>query len=97
MVDIFAKFTQVVLIDSKTINDVIAGMKQYLKVMRHPPKSMYMDFEGAFVSKEMKEYFESVEMTVNAWLAECDTGTDCEWSDVSYDTYSDFDYPATTP
>jgi hypothetical protein len=60
MVDIFTKFTQVVPIDSKSINDVIAGMKQCLKLMRHPPKSMYMDSEGAFVSKEMKEYFESV-------------------------------------
>ncbi len=35
-------------------------MKDCLKLMRHMPKSMYMDSEGAFVSKDMKEYFDSV-------------------------------------
>jgi hypothetical protein len=60
IVDIFTKFTQVVPLKSKKDPDVIEGMKQCLKLMRHPPKSMYMDSEGAFVSKEMKEYFESV-------------------------------------
>ena len=60
MVDIFTKFTQVVPLKSKSIPDVIEGMKQCLKLMRRAPKSMYMDSEGAFVSKEMKEYFESI-------------------------------------
>jgi hypothetical protein len=60
MVDIFTKFTQVVPLKSKSIPDVIEGMKQWLKLMRRTPKSMYMDSEGAFVSKEMKEYFESI-------------------------------------
>ena len=60
IVDIFTKFTQVVPLKSKSIPDVIEGMKQCLKLMRKPPKSMYMDSEGAFVSKEMKEYFESI-------------------------------------
>ena len=60
IVDIFTKFTQVVPLKSKSIPDVIEGMKQCLKLMRKPPKSMYMESEGAFVSIEMKEYFESI-------------------------------------
>jgi hypothetical protein len=60
IVDIFTKFTQVVPLKSKSIPDVIQGMKECLKLMRRTPKSMYMDSEGAFVSKEMKEYFESM-------------------------------------
>jgi hypothetical protein len=60
IIDIFTKFTQVVPLKSKSIPDVIEGMKQCLKLMRRTPKSMYMDSEGAFVSKEMKEYFESI-------------------------------------
>jgi len=62
IVDIFTKFTQVVPLKSKTIPDVIEGMKECLKLMRKPPQSMFMDSEGAFVSKEMKEYFESVDI-----------------------------------
>ena len=60
IVDIFTKFTQVVPLKSKSIPDVIEGMKQCLKLMKRMPQSMYMDSEGAFVSREMKEYFESV-------------------------------------
>jgi hypothetical protein len=36
------------------------------------------------------------ELRCIAWLAECDSGSDCEWSDVSYDTDSDSEYPVTT-
>ena len=36
MVDIFTKFTQVVALESKSIQDVIEGMKQCLKLMRKP-------------------------------------------------------------
>ena len=60
MVDIFTKFTQVVPLKTKSIQGVIEGMKQCLKLMRKTPKSMYMDSEGAFTAKEMKEYFESI-------------------------------------
>jgi len=60
IIHMFTKFTQVVPLKSKSIPDVIEGMKQCLKLMRRTPKSMYMDSEGSFVSKEMQEYLNSV-------------------------------------
>ena len=41
------------------------------------------------------------ELSCHVWLAECDSGSDCDWSacdwsDVSYDTDSDSDYHVTT-
>ena len=64
MVDIFTKFTQGVPLKSKSIQDVVDGMKECLKLIGKTPKSMYMDSEGAFVSKEMKEYFESININL---------------------------------
>ena len=44
------------------------------------------------------------QLRCNAWLAECDSGSDCDWSDESYeweteyhnDTDSDSEYPVAT-
>ncbi len=36
------------------------------------------------------------ELICNVWLAESACGSDSDWSDVSYDTDSDSDYPVTT-
>ena len=60
MVDIFTKFTQVVPVKSKHDYDIIPAMKECFKLMRKLPKSMYMDSEGGFVSKDTKDYLDSV-------------------------------------
>ena len=58
MVDIFTKFTQVVPVKTKHDHDIIPAMKECFKLMRKLPKSMYMDSEGGFVSKDTKDYLD---------------------------------------
>ena len=66
IVDIFTKFTQVVPLKSKQIPDVLAGLQECLKLMgsgaARSPQSMYMDSEGALVSRDIKAWFESVDI-----------------------------------
>ncbi len=58
MVDIFTKFTQVVLSRSKQIPDVLEAIKECLGKMGRKPKTILSDNEGAFVSNEIQKYFE---------------------------------------
>ena len=58
MVDIFSKFTQIVKVNSKQIPDVLMGIKECIAKMGGLPKTIYADNEGAFVSNEVKKYFE---------------------------------------
>ena len=59
MVDIFSKYTQVVPCRSKQIPDVLIAIKGCLVKMGGKPKTIYSDNDGAFVSNEMKQYFEN--------------------------------------
>ena len=57
MVDIFTKWTQVVMVASKQWPDVLEGTKKLIPMMGGKPKSIYSDDEGAFNSKEIQKYF----------------------------------------
>ena len=57
MVDIFSKYTQIYPIKTKSIPDVLVGIKECLVKMKGKPKTMYSDNEPAFVSKEVQKYF----------------------------------------
>ena len=57
MVDIFTKWTQVVMVASKQWPDVLEGIKKLIPMMGGKPKSIYSDDEGAFNSKEIQKYF----------------------------------------
>ena len=57
MVDIFTKWTQVVMVASKKWPDVLEGIKKLIPMMGGKPKSIYSDDEGAFNSKEIQKYF----------------------------------------
>eukprot|EP00972_Heterocapsa_arctica_P110051 16205149-Heterocapsa_arctica.AAC.1 len=58
MVDIFTKFTQVVLVASKQVPDVAAGVMEAMRLMGGKPKTIYADQEGAWTSTLILEYFE---------------------------------------
>lgn len=62
MVDIFSKYTQVVPCKSKQIPDVLNAIKDCLDKMGGKPKTIYSDNEGAFVSNEVKKYFENAKI-----------------------------------
>ena len=62
MVDIFSKYTQVLPCRSKQIPDVLNAIKDCLDKMGGKPKTIYSDNEGAFVSNEVKKYFENVKI-----------------------------------
>ena len=57
MVDIFTKWTQVVLVPSKLWPDVLQGIKKLMPMMGGKPKTIYSDNEGAFISQEIQKYF----------------------------------------
>ena len=57
MVDIFTKYTQVVLLKSKQIPDVLDAIKRCLVKMGGKPETFYMDEEGAVQSKVIQKYF----------------------------------------
>eukprot|EP00972_Heterocapsa_arctica_P082243 12121048-Heterocapsa_arctica.AAC.1 len=58
MVDIFTKYTQVVVIASKQVGDVAAGIMEAIRLMGGKPKTIYADQEGAWTSTAILEYFE---------------------------------------
>jgi hypothetical protein len=57
MVDIFTKWTQIVITESKTVPDVLKAIKAYLNLMNGKPKLIYSDNEGAFNSNEVQKFF----------------------------------------
>ena len=58
MVDIFTKWTQVVMVASKQWPDVLEGIKKLIPMMGGKPKTIYSDDEGAFSkSTEIQKYF----------------------------------------
>ena len=57
MVDIFTKWTQVVMVPSKEWPDVLVGIKKLIPIMGGKPKTIYSDDEGAFISNEIQKYF----------------------------------------
>jgi len=57
MVDIFSKYTVMVLIKSKQIHDVAIAIEQAIQKMGLKPQTIYSDNEGAFVSNEIQKYF----------------------------------------
>ena len=58
MVDIFTKWTQVVMAQSKKWPEVIEGIKKLVPMMGGKPKTIYSDDEGSFNSKEVQKYFQ---------------------------------------
>ncbi len=58
MVDIFTKYTQVVMIASKQVPDVSAGIMEAMGKMGGKPKTIYADQEGAWTSTLILKYFE---------------------------------------
>ena len=57
MVDIFTKWTQVVMVPGKKWWQVLPGIKKLIPIMGGKPKTIYSDDEGAFNSKEIQKYF----------------------------------------
>ena len=57
MVDIFTKWTQVVMVPGKKWWQVLPGIKKLIPMMDGKPKTIYSDDEGAFNSKEIQKYF----------------------------------------
>ena len=57
MVDIFTKWTQVVMVPGKKWWQVLPGIKELIPIMGGKPKTIYSDDEGAFNSKEIQKYF----------------------------------------
>jgi len=57
MVDIFTKWTQIALSESKTVPDVLKAIKACLNLMNGKPKLIYSDNEGAFNSNEVQKFF----------------------------------------
>ena len=57
MVDIFTKYTAVVLIRSKQVPDVLDGLKRCIEKMGGKPQTIYMDEEGAVQSNVIQKYF----------------------------------------
>ena len=57
MVDIFTKWTQVVMVPGKKWWQVLPGIKKLMPMMGGKPISIYSDDEGAFNSKEIQKYF----------------------------------------
>ena len=57
MVDIFTKWTQIVLTKSKTVPDILKAIKECLNLMNGKPKLIYSDNEGAFNSNEVQKFF----------------------------------------
>ena len=57
IVDIFSKYLTVVPIRSKTIADVLEGIKKGFANMGGKPEVVYSDDEGALNSKEIQAYF----------------------------------------
>ena len=58
MVDIFTKYTVVIPIKSRSIPEVNDAIEKAITKMGKKPMTIYSDNEGAFVSNEMKRYFE---------------------------------------
>lgn len=56
MVDIFSKYTQVIPIQTKQVNDILEALKLGFKRMDGFPKVIYSDDEGALNSKEIQKY-----------------------------------------
>ena len=57
MVDIFTKWTQVVMVPGKKWWQVLPGIKKLIPIMGGKPKTIYSDDEGAFISNEIQKYF----------------------------------------
>jgi len=57
MVDIFTKYTVVVPIKTKQVDDVLEALKKGFEKMHGKPKTIYSDDEGAFVSNAVQKYF----------------------------------------
>ena len=57
MVDIFTKWTQVVMVPGKKWWQVLPGIKKLIPIMGGKPKTIYSDDEGAFNSNEIQKYF----------------------------------------
>jgi len=57
MVDIFTKWTQVVMVPGKKWWQVLPGIKKLIPMMGGKPKTFYSDDEGAFISNEIQKYF----------------------------------------
>ena len=57
IVDIFSKYLTVVPLHSKTIADVLEGIKTGFANMGGKPETVYSDDEGALNSKEIQAYF----------------------------------------
>ena len=54
MVDIFTKWTQVVLVPGKKWWQVLPGIKELIPMMGGKPKTIYSDDEGSFNSNEIQ-------------------------------------------
>lgn len=57
LIDIFSKFMTVVPLKTKQPVDVLEGIKKGFENMGGKPTSVYSDDEGAFNSKDIKNYF----------------------------------------
>jgi hypothetical protein len=57
IVDIFSKYLTVVPLHSKTISDVLEGIKKGFTHMGGKPEVVYSDDEGALNSNEIQTYF----------------------------------------
>ena len=53
-VDIFTKYTQVAVVDSKQNADILAGLLEGFRKMGGPPQSIYTDEEGSFTTKDFQ-------------------------------------------
>jgi len=58
MVDIFTKFTQIVLVASKQPPDILAGIMECMKKMGGKPKTIYADREGGWTANIVLKWFE---------------------------------------
>ena len=58
MVDIFTKYTVVIPVKNRSIPEVNDAIEKAIVKMGKKPMTIYSDNEGAFVSNEIKRYFE---------------------------------------
>ena len=59
MVDIFTKYTVVIPIKNRSIPEVNDAIEKAITKMGKKPITIYSDNEGAFISNEIKRYFEN--------------------------------------
>ena len=55
-IDIFTKYATVVPIATKQIPDFLAGLMERITNMKHKPKFIYSDEEGALTSNDIQAY-----------------------------------------